>query len=141
MSFWSSEIQQRWNRRGKSTNKREEGDEELEKISIEHVGISFVILGLGLFIASIVLVIEICTLDSSSIQDQDHQSDLTNAVDLEFSEVDDCEPLEKYSDIESDYLEDIQLDSPIENDINTEREIVESSGEPDIFVIKDNSYC
>ena len=89
MSFWSSEIQQRWNRRGKSTNKREVGDEELEKISIEHVGISFVILGLGLFIASVVFVKEIWTTsDSPSKQDQDHQSDdLMNTIDLELSEV------------------------------------------------------
>ena len=103
MSFWSSEIQERWNRRGKSTNKREVGDEELEKISIEHVGISFVILGLGLFIASVVFVKEICTTsDSPSKQDQDHQSDLMNTIDLELSEVDDSnEPLEKHTDIES----------------------------------------
>ena len=141
MSFWSSEIQQRWNRRGKSTKKREAGDEELEKISIEHVGISFVILGLGLFIASVVFILELCTSDSSSIQDQDHQSDEMNMVDMEFAEVDDLsETPEKHSDIESDSLEHIQLDSLIANDIDTKRGFVESSSGPDIFVVKDNSY-
>ena len=99
------------------------------------------VLGLGLFIASVVFILELCTSDNSSIQDQDHQSDEMNMVDMEFAEVDDLsETPEKYSDIESDSLAHIQLDSLIENDIDTKRGFVESSSGPDIFVVKDNSY-
>ena len=59
MSFWSTEIQRRWDRRPR--NQKKEGSEELEKINLEHTAISFAILLLGLFIACVVFTFEVST--------------------------------------------------------------------------------
>ena len=47
MSFWSKEIQARWGRRGKPLRL----DTKPIKITLEHLGLAFIILGFGLLIS------------------------------------------------------------------------------------------
>ena len=50
MTFWSMDIKQRWQRVGKSFSPQNE-DAKLEPIQLEHLAISFAILGCGLVIS------------------------------------------------------------------------------------------
>ena len=76
MTFWSMDIKQRWQRVGKSFSPQNE-DAKLEPIQLEHLAISFAILGCGLFISCLVFIWEI----RSSLKSLQHEK--TKDVDSE----------------------------------------------------------
>ena len=59
MAFWSTEIQQRWGKRGESTNTAAYITEGQDKINLAHLGIAFIILGLGIITSCASFALEI----------------------------------------------------------------------------------